>query len=69
MATDDAKKANAQKMMMLSMKVMISEVWDTLGDSSMALSHGMGDAILEMMEKEQGLEIAAENPIDRKSVV
>ena len=63
MATDDAKKANAQKMMMLSMKVMISEVWDTLGDSSMALSHGMGDAILEMMEKEQGLEIAAENPM------
>jgi hypothetical protein len=63
MATDEAKKANAQRMMLLTMKVLISEVWDTLGDSSIALSHGMGDAILGMMEKEQGLEIAAEDPM------
>jgi hypothetical protein len=63
MATDEAKKANAQRMMLLAMKVLISEVWDTLGDSCMALSHGMGDAILKMMEKEQGLEIAAEDPV------
>jgi hypothetical protein len=63
MATDEAKKANAQRMMMLSMKVLISEVYDTLGDSCMALSHGMGDEILKMMEKEQGLEIAAEDPL------
>lgn len=61
MATDEAKKANAQRMMMLSMKVLISEVWDTLGDSSLALVDGMGEAILEMMEKEQGLEIAGED--------
>ncbi len=63
MATDEAKKANAQRMMMLSMKVLLSEVYDTLGDSCMALSHGMGDAVLKMMEKEQGLEIAAEDPL------
>jgi hypothetical protein len=62
MATDEAKKANAQRMMMLSMKVLISEVWDTLGDSSIALADGMGDAVLAMMEKEQGLEIGGEDP-------
>jgi hypothetical protein len=63
MATDEAKKMNALRMTALSLEVLAAEVWETLGDTSMALSRGMGDAILEMMEKEQALEIAAENPL------
>lgn len=62
MATDEAKKMNALKMVSLSLEVLAAEVWDTLGESSMALANGMGDALLEMVEKEQGLEIAGENP-------
>lgn len=62
MATDEAKKLNALRMTTLSLQVLAAEVWDTLGDSSMALANGMGDALLEMLEKEQGLEIAGEGP-------
>jgi hypothetical protein len=62
MATDEAKKINALRMTSLSLEVLAEEVWDTLGESTMALSRGMGDAILAMFEKEQGLEVAAENP-------
>lgn len=63
MATDEAKKANALRMTSLSLEVLAEEVWDTLGESSMALAKGMGDAILEMLEKEQGLELAGEDPV------
>jgi hypothetical protein len=63
MATDEAKKMNALRMTSLSLEVLAAEIWDTLGESSMALANGMGDAILEMVEKEQGLEIAGEDPV------
>lgn len=63
MATDEAKKMNALRMAALSLEVLATEVWETLGETSMAMSHGMGDAILEMMEKDQALEIAAEDPL------
>jgi hypothetical protein len=63
MATDEAKKLNALRMLNLSMEVLASEVWDTFGESSMAMTSGMGDALLEMVEKEQGLEIAGEDPV------
>ena len=61
MATDEAKKMNLIRMLDLSLEVLAEEVYDTLGDSALVLSKGMGDAILEMMEKEEGLEIAGEN--------
>ena len=64
MATEEAKKENALRLTSLCLEVLASEVWDTLGDSSMALANGMGDAVLEMIEKEQGLEIAGEDIAD-----
>jgi hypothetical protein len=64
MATDDVKKENLLRMSALSLEVLATEVWDTLGESAIVLSRGMGDAILEMLEKEEGLEIAGESPED-----
>ncbi len=64
MATEEAKKQNTLRMAGMLMQVLAAEVWDTLGETSIALSRGMGDALLEMFEKEQGLEIAGENPED-----
>ena len=64
MATEEVKKENLLRMTELSLDVLAQEVYDTLGDSAMVLSKGMGDAILEMMEKEEGLEIAGESPED-----
>ena len=62
MATEEAKKENTLHMAELSLEVLAAEVWDTLGESAMVLGRGMGDAILEMLEKEEGLEIASEDP-------
>lgn len=64
MATDEVKKQNLLRMVGLSLEVLAEEVYDTLGDTAMVLSKGMGDAILEMMEKEEGLEIAGETPLE-----
>jgi hypothetical protein len=63
MATDDAKKENALRMAAVMLQVLASEVYDTLGESSMALANGMGEATLAMFEKEQGLEVGGEDPI------
>jgi hypothetical protein len=64
MATEEAKKENMLRMTELSLEVLAAEVWDTLGETAMVLSKGMGDSILEMLEKEDGLEIAGENALD-----
>jgi hypothetical protein len=64
LATEEAKKENMLRMTELSLEVLAAEVWDTLGDSAIVLGKGMGDSILEMLEKEEGLEIAGENPLD-----
>lgn len=64
MATDEVKKENTLRMTELSLQVLAAEVWDTLGESAFVLGRGMGDAILEMLEKEEGLEVAGENSED-----
>ncbi len=61
MATEEVKKENTIRMAQISLEVLAVEVWDTLGESSMALANGMGDALLTFFEKEEGLEIAGEN--------
>lgn len=64
MATEESKKLNLLRMAGISLEVLAAEVWDTLGESAIVLGNGMGDAILEMFEKEQGLELAGENHDD-----
>ncbi len=39
-------------------------IWEMVEDASVALSPAIGAAILEMMEKQIGFEIAGENPRD-----
>ena len=43
---------------------LASSTWDTLGESAFAYSGPMGNMILDVMEKEMGLEIAGESPED-----
>jgi hypothetical protein len=64
MATEEAKKENVLRLTSLALASLTAGVWDTLGESSFALSGPIGDAILHMMEKEMGLEIAGESPKD-----
>ncbi len=64
MATEDSKKENVLRLTTMALASLTAGVWDTLGDSSFALAGPMGDEILQMMEKEMGLEIAGESPKD-----
>jgi hypothetical protein len=64
MATDEQKKENRLRLTNMALLGLASSVWDTLGETSFAFSQPLGDAILEVMEKEMGLEIAGESPED-----
>jgi hypothetical protein len=61
MATEDVKKENLLRMTELSLEVLAAEVWDTLGESAIVLGKGMGDSILEMLQKEEGFEFEGES--------
>jgi hypothetical protein len=64
MAIEETKKENVLRLVTLQLTSFAAGVWDTLGDSSLALAGPIGDTILEMMEKEMGLEITGESPTD-----
>jgi hypothetical protein len=62
MATEDQKKENRLRLTNMALLSLASSTWDTLGESAFAFSGPMGDHVLEIMEKEMGLEIAGEDP-------
>lgn len=64
MATEEAKKENRLRLTNLALLSLAAGTWDMLGDSSFALSGPMGNQILDVMEREMGLEIAGEDPND-----
>jgi hypothetical protein len=64
MATEDQKKENRLRLTNLALLSLAASTWDTLGESAFAFSGPMGNHILQVMEKEMGLEIAGENPQD-----
>lgn len=64
MASEEQKKKNLLKVFNVAMYGMIEGLWDLFGESSFATVHSIGDRILEVMEKEAGLEIAGESPED-----
>jgi hypothetical protein len=64
MATEEQKKENRLRLTNMALLSLAASTWDTLGDSAFAYSGAMGNRILEVMEKEMGLEIAGENPKD-----
>ena len=65
MATDEQKKINRLRLMDMTLLSISAGVWDVMGESVFASAgRPMGDHILEVMEKEMGLEIAGEDPQD-----
>jgi hypothetical protein len=62
MATDEQKKKNQYRLMSMALTGLASGVWNTLGDSAFAFSGPMGNQILNIMEKEMGLEVAGDSP-------
>ena len=64
MADEDQKKRNQYRLMSMALTGLASGVWNTLGESAFAFSGPMGNQILNIMEKEMGLEVAGENPED-----
>jgi hypothetical protein len=64
MATEDQKKENRLRLTNLALLSLASSTWDTLGESAFAFSGPMGNHVLDVMEKEMGLEITGEDPHD-----
>lgn len=63
MATEEEKKQNMLRLARLTLFGLTTGVWDLLGEGAMGLSHEIGDEILPILEKEMGLEVAGEDPI------
>jgi len=64
MATEEQKKRNMLRLARLTLYGLTTGIWDLIGEGSTGLSHVIGDEILPVMEKEMGLEVAGENPVD-----
>ena len=64
MATEEQKKRNQMRLIELTLLGLTTAVWDMVGESAYAFSQGIGENILQVMEKEMGLEIAGESPED-----
>lgn len=64
MATDEEKKRNMVRLSNLTLLGVSKGVWDFVGETAFALSKNIGDEILKLLEKEMGLEIAGEDPVD-----
>ena len=64
MATEEKKKANQLRLANLTLFGLSAGVWDMVGDSAMSFAPKIGGQVLEVMEKEMGLEIAGESPED-----
>jgi len=64
MANEEQKKENRLRLTELTLLGLASSAWDALDETCLAFSGQMGDQILEVMEKEMGLEIAGDDPQD-----
>jgi hypothetical protein len=62
MATNDDKKRNMVRILQLTLVGVAKGVWDFVGETSLALSLSIGNTILDLLEKEMGLEISGGNP-------
>jgi hypothetical protein len=64
MATEEQKKENLIRVKNLMISGMAKALWDLFGESCYATMNEVGQDILQIMEKEMGLEIAGEDPKD-----
>lgn len=62
MATEEKKKENRARLSNLALLSIAAGAWDVLGKGVNALGGPMGDSVLQVMEKEMGLELAGEDP-------
>ena len=60
MATEERKKLNQLRLLEMIVAGLTTSVWDMVGDSAYVFSRSICESILQVMEKEMGLEIAAE---------
>jgi len=64
MATEEAKKKQMVRVFSLMIAGLAKGIYDVLDDSAYALMRGVGKDILEILQKEMGLEIKGEEPED-----
>ncbi|MCK4944152.1 MAG: hypothetical protein KAS65_11265 [Candidatus Aminicenantes bacterium] len=64
MATEEEKKEKLVKVLSLLVASLAIGIYELLGDSAYALMKTVGEKILEIMQKEMGLEISGEDPDD-----
>lgn len=64
MATEDEKKAQLVKVFSLMIEGLAKGIYDLFEDSAFALMKTVGEDLLEIMQKEMGLEISGEEPGD-----
>jgi hypothetical protein len=64
MANDNAKRDNMLRLSNLALFGLTAGVWDFVGETAFALSGKIGAEILGLMEKDMGLEIGGEKPLD-----
>ncbi len=64
MATDMEKKENKLRLTRLALTGLAKGVWDFVGETAFALTPVIGEDILQILEKEMGLEIHGEKPED-----
>lgn len=64
MATEEEKKRQLVRVLSLMIEGLAKGIYDLFEDSAYALMKTVGDDILEIMQKEMGLEVHGENPGD-----
>ena len=64
MATEQKKLENQSRIAEVMLIALAAAVWDFVGESAAALGPQIGEEILNLLEKEMGIEIAGEKPED-----
>jgi hypothetical protein len=62
MATDAEKKKRLLRVFNVTVYGLAKGLWDLFGESAFATTNSIGDQVLELLEKDAGLEIHGENP-------
>ncbi len=64
MATEQKKLENQARIGQMILIALAAAIWDFVGESATALGPQIGEEILNLLEKEMGVEIAGEKPED-----
>lgn len=64
MATEEQKVKNKARVLELTLAGVTEAFWDVLGEGAYGSIHEIGHELLPIMEKEMGLEVVGESPLD-----